>query len=108
MDSARFDEILDVSIDTCRNMLSSKADEYATEDRLHNFKVAGVLQKETPRQALAGMMSKHTVSVYDMCESADSFDMAIWDEKITDHLNYLFLLKAVVHEELLEAMVNNP
>ena len=107
MDTKRFDDILDEQIGACHSMLSGKAKEYATEDRLHNFKVAADLQKITVRQALAGMMAKHTVSVYDMCHGDKQFDMAIWDEKITDHLNYLFLLKAVVHEELEEALVND-
>ena len=106
MDTNSFNDILEEQIDTCRNMLIGKAKEYATNDRLHNFKVAADLQKITTRQALAGMMAKHTVSIYDMCHDDASFDMEIWDEKITDHLNYLLLLKAVVHEELLENMVN--
>ena len=50
--------------------------------------------------ALAGMMSKHVVSLYDMCYSTLlHFDMGQWDEKITDCINYLILLKALVKEE---------
>ena len=106
MDAKRFTEILDEQITTCRNMMVSKADEYATADRLHNFKVAADLQKITVRQALAGMMAKHTVSIYDMCRAHGSTDLVVWEEKITDHLNYLFLLKAVVLEEWAEAIDN--
>ena len=45
------------------------------------------------------MLAKHIVSLYDMCfdDSAD-YGMSTWDEKITDSLNYLFLLKAIVKE----------
>ena len=39
------------------------------------------------------------VSLYDMCfADGVSFDAGTWDEKITDSLNYLFLLKAIVKE----------
>lgn len=52
------------------------------------------------KAALAGMMSKHVVSLYDMCYSTLlHFDMEQWDEKITDCINYLILLKALVKEE---------
>ena len=50
--------------------------------------------------ALAGMMSKHVVSLYDMCYSSLlQFDLEQWDEKITDCINYLILLKALIKEE---------
>ncbi len=43
------------------------------------------------------MLAKHIVSLYDMCfADGVSFDAGTWDEKITDSLNYLFLLKAIV------------
>ncbi|MCG5033267.1 hypothetical protein L0P48_06525 [Blautia massiliensis] len=45
------------------------------------------------------MLAKHIVSLYDMCFAENTcFDMSTWDEKITDSLNYLFLLKAIVKE----------
>ena len=77
-----------------------KAEEYATEDRLHNFKVAAALQGISTKQALAGMLAKHTVSIYDLCMSKENASQDMWDEKITDHINYLLLLKAVVSEDI--------
>ena len=57
------------------------------------------LQHCTPEQALAGMLAKHIVSLYDMCfDVGTHYDISTWDEKITDSLNYLFLLKAIVKE----------
>jgi hypothetical protein len=96
----RFNEILDKQLETIKVMLGHKAKEYATTDRLHNFKKAAALKGETPRQALMGMMVKHTVSVYDMGMSfSESYPPELWDEKITDHINYLILLRAIVAEE---------
>lgn len=77
----------------------NKAKEYATGgDRLHNFKVAAAVQGISPTAALAGMMAKHTVSVYDMVGSGEDYPMELWEEKIKDSINYLFLLWALLHE----------
>jgi hypothetical protein len=97
-----FDAIVKQQLDNCKKILLRKAQEYATEDRLHNFKVAAVVQDLRPQQALAGMMAKHTVSIYDMCACDVCYPIAVWDEKITDHINYLILLKALVMEYNLE------
>ena len=99
MDAQSFEHVLDEQINMCRDTLVVKAKEYATGDRLHNFKVVAALQGCTTRQAVAGLMAKHTVSIFDMCKDPAEFEMAFWEEKITDHLNYLFLLKAVLQED---------
>ena len=85
------------------DVLTAKAAEYATDDRLHNFKAAAALQRETPVKALGGMMVKHTVSVYDLIhdyEAGAEIPLELWQEKITDHINYCFLLWALVNEEI--------
>lgn len=99
MKSGEFEEVIDYILIKCRNLLNSKAAEYATEDRLHNFKVAAELQGVDPKQALAGMMAKRTVSVFDMCMSGDTYNSSLWDEKICDSINYLLLLRALVAEK---------
>ena len=96
-----FNSIIREQIERCENTLCKKAEEYATEDRLHNFKVAAELQDCLPTTALAGMMCKHTVSVYDMIrglESGEEYPLDMWDEKIGDSINYLLLLSALVRE----------
>lgn len=86
----------------CEEMLHMKKKEYTGdhEDRLSAFKIAASLQDCTPQRALVGMMAKHIVSSYDMCYAKNtSFTKELWDEKITDSLNYLFLLAAIIKEE---------
>lgn len=100
MNSETFNQHLqhmqEVSVETLLN----KAKEYATDgDRLHNFKVAADVQGISPTAALAGMMAKHTVSVYDMIGTGDVYPLELWEEKIKDSINYLFLLWALLHEE---------
>ncbi len=96
MKTERFEEVIANQIDICHEILNDKAKEYATHDRLHNFKVAAGLKGETIPKALAGMMAKHTISIYDMCNAYPKGDLAVWEEKITGHINYLLLLKAVL------------
>ena len=83
----------------CAETLQRKKKEYTgdSQDRLSAFKVAAAMQGCKPERALAGMMAKHIVSLYDMCYAdRETFDLNTWDEKITDSLNYLFLLKAII------------
>ena len=103
MKAERFNEVLEKTINMCTSTLGVKADEYATEDRLHNFKVAAELQNCTPITALAGMMAKHTVSVYDLIQRQEQgIDVSeeLWAEKIGDSINYLLLLSALIQEHL--------
>lgn len=102
MRTEQFEEVINNRIETCKSVLCSKAEEYATDDRLHNFKIAGELQKCTPVKALGGMMSKHTVSVYDLIEDYEqgkAISKEMWDEKIGDSINYLLLLTALLEDE---------
>lgn len=102
MQAEQFKNVINNRIETCKSVLCSKAEEYATDDRLHNFKVAGELQKCTPVKALGGMMSKHTVSVYDLIEGYEQgkeISPKMWSEKIGDSINYLLLLTALLEED---------
>lgn len=92
-----FQQIFDYQIDRVASVLVNKAREYADDvDRLANFKRAAELQNTTPIKALGGMMAKHTISVYDMIDSDKTYGIELWDEKITDHINYLILLRAAL------------
>ena len=100
--------VFDEQVKLCADTLQKKTKEYTGDDtdRLGAFKSAAALQHATPQRALAGMMAKHIISIYDMCFTdrktfeLKTFELAVWEEKITDSLNYLFLLKAVIKEEL--------
>lgn len=89
-----------IMIDSCMRVLKEKEERYYSidEDVLHNFRVAAGLQGCSLTQALEGMMTKHTVSVYDMINSGQSYAPAVWNEKIRDLINYLLLLRIAVKE----------
>lgn len=99
MNEQQFQKIFNDQISLCETTLLKKGSEYAYDtDRLHNFKVAAVLQGETQAQALGGMLSKHIVSIFDMIGDDELYSMEMWNEKIGDAINYLILLKAILIE----------
>jgi hypothetical protein len=101
MNHEEFTLIFEEQVNKCRETLITKAGEYADDDdRLHNFRVAAELVGTDLRSALGGMMVKHIVSIYDMIEDERCAPIEKWEEKVGDALNYLFLLMAVVKEEL--------
>lgn len=102
MNHEKFTAIVVNQLDACKDTLVDKAKEYAIgDDRLYQFKVAAALQSCTPVRALVGMMVKHTTCIYDLCAAHDKGNkssMVLWNEKITDQINYLLLLKATLCE----------
>jgi hypothetical protein len=100
-----FDGLVNQRLIKIRNILSSKAFEYAKDsDRFHNFNVAARIANTTPEKALKGMMLKHEVSVMDLIEWADScpekLTAEMIDEKIGDNINYLILLEGMLKKRL--------
>lgn len=94
MTQAEFDIIVEERIAKIRKILKSKGDEYATEDRMYNFKRTAQVLDCTPQRALLGFLAKHWVSVMDIIEGKS---LTI-DEKIGDCINYLILLEALLHD----------
>ena len=102
MNTPEFNALFEQTVEMCRETLCAKADEYAEgDDRLHNFHQAAHLQGGTAVSALGGMMSKHTVTVYDLIRreaKGQAVSAELWDEKTIDHINYLILLRGIVAE----------
>ena len=100
MTNEQFDTLVAVQFDRCAAILQNKSAEYASDaDRLHNFNAGAALTGQTPRQVLFGFMLKHIISVADMAVSNAAYTAPMWDEKLTDLINYCVLLRAVVAEE---------
>ena len=87
---------------TCAKLLDTKGEEYAPDadiDRLAHFKKAASIMGGSTKSALFGMLAKHIVSLSDMCTDGREYSAARWSEKITDSINYLLILGAMVKEE---------
>jgi hypothetical protein len=101
-----FNNLVEEQFGICRAILETKGKEYAPDeaDRLSAFKTASCVLHKTPIQALVGQMSKHTISLYELAEN-DNRDEELWLEKITDSMNYLLLLKALIQDTRPEAHI---
>lgn len=103
----QFEKVVEDRIAKCTQVLDLKAGEYATADRLHNFKVAAALQNIEPETALLGMWAKHIVSVVDIIYGIEHRgeipSKELLSEKITDVINYAYFLEAMIEERRGEA-----
>ena len=98
-----FNNIVTNQMKKCWETLFNKGNEYAMQcDRLSHFKKAGAVMDSTPKAALFGMLSKHLISLSDMCLDKRKHPNEVWSEKITDSINYLLILAAIVEEESIE------
>lgn len=96
----QFDRIVNEQINRCGDLLESKGKEYAPgADRLAAFKKAAALQNCTQLEAALGMLAKHLVSMTDMIQSHEHYTTSRWDEKITDTINYLLIMRAIIEED---------
>lgn len=103
MKSQDFDKIVEHRCQKIKSILASKAKEYATEDRLHNFKRAAVFMNKTPATVCWGFAMKHFTSVADIVDDVQSgkyIPMGLLEEKIGDSINYLILLEAILKEKM--------
>lgn len=105
MDQFTFERVIADQLSRSELLLASKGQEYAENanisskvDRLAHFKKAAALLGETPAQAAFGMLAKHLVAISDMIGAGKSYPLETWDEKITDSINYLLILRAIVEE----------
>ena len=98
----RFNEIVDNQMNHCAKVLAEKGKEYVfSADRLDHFKNSAEEQGISPKQALWGMTSKHLTSLGRMCKAENgNYSPEVWSEKITDSMNYMLLLLALVTEEV--------
>lgn len=99
MKTQDFNDLVDEQFNICKAILETKGKEYAPDegDRLSAFKTASSVLHCTPIQALGGQMSKHTISLFEMIEN-NCTDKDLWLEKLTDQINYLFLLKGLLYD----------
>lgn len=100
MDHDTFHHLIKARLTACEEVLTTKNSSYSTsDDALHNFHRAAQLQNCTPERALLGMWTKHLVSVIDIIDNLPTTpDEATLSEKITDSINYLLFLEALIRD----------
>lgn len=101
MTNEKFSEIEDAWYKFQHSVLGVKAGEYATEDRLHNFKAISDLTrgKVTPLQVAMILRGKQVISLYDKVFGDEPVSEEFFNEKAGDDANYIVLAKALHTEE---------
>ncbi len=102
MTQEEFNVVFELQMRKCADILAHKKKEYTGDniDRLSAFKIAAALQNCDPKSS-TGRYDVETcrIPLRYVLFTLLHFDMEQWDEKITDCINYLILLKALVKEE---------
>lgn len=104
MTEKKFDEFMEFVIDKyIKEVMCKKSAEYARgNDKLYNFKRAAQMSGKTPLECLRGMKLKHDVSIDDMLNddvNGEEYTQERWQEKLSDDINYLFLMWARLFEK---------
>ncbi len=96
-----FNAVINERLKSIKDILARKGKEYATEDRLHNFRRASAFMNKTLETVCWGFAMKHITSIADMVDDIEKGEMPSLDfsnEKIGDAINYLILLEAIIDE----------
>ena len=111
MTKEEFEQVFKEELQLVTKVLIKKRSEYTPEastmDCLKNFKNGSSLIG-SPELCLCSYMLKHLVSIFDMSKLPDNYELPVWTEKITDCINYLFLLKALVVERNNNGTIKQP
>lgn len=105
MNHADFDRLVEYVVEErIKGVMCVKSAEYARgDDKLHNFKRAAWVSGKNPLVCLQGMKLKHDVSILDMLDdeegTLDKYTREKWEEKISDDINYLILMLALLYEK---------
>ena len=115
MTTEDFNKLVDEACADIKLILTKKGKEYSPDlDRLSNFKDAAAMNKTVPEYVLWGFVTKHIVALRDFIDELNLTNQLMkhhpeitskreitkeqWLEKITDIINYLVLLRALLKE----------
>lgn len=105
MNQEHFNSLVKNVLEICSNKMISKGEEYSLDiDRLSAFKNASLYLSESPISVLLNYRAKHEMSIIDICnkmtrgQSYQKVSKDLLYEKVTDNINYLILLLALVQD----------
>lgn len=104
MNSEVFNQLIEEQLNRCKKLLTVKNDEYAQKtDRLSNFRQPSSLLGMCPAEVAFCYDTKHIASIQKIVHEISEGKLPtkeLWEEKITDYLNYGLLMNACVMEAL--------
>ena len=104
MNTETFNKLIEKQIERCKEVLCKKNSEYAKDtDKLSNFRQPSSLMGMSPAEVAFCYDSKHIASIQKIVHEISQGKVPtreLWEEKITDYLNYGFLMDACVREAI--------
>ena len=101
MNGQEFDNWLDVQLTNTKEVLGTKAGEYASKnDRFYNFTEGAKRLGINPTFYAFALAQKHDTCVKDLIMGVTPVTHAALNEKFGDLINYLFLIKAMMHDKI--------
>lgn len=98
--SKDFDEVIQQTLDRCKELLIIKGKEYRrNNDPFHNFNEGSKISGLIPEKVLDGFLLKHEISINDMTNDIEKGILPIEDkvnEKFDDNIIYLLIKKAMI------------
>jgi len=102
MELPAFKEFLERAWELRKKIMFMKNDEYVRGgDRLSNFKVQATFRHRTPESMCYDQSMKHEACISDMINDLEKgihHPLVVWEEKVGDKINFLFILLAQLHE----------
>jgi len=104
MTEERFDEVVDVFLNSIRETLIVKGKEYRRNGNVfHNFDEGSKRSGLIREKVLDGFLLKHEISISDITNDLESGKLpskAMLDEKFGDNIIYLILKKASIIDKI--------
>ena len=96
-----FENLINYRFEKCRSVLLRKKEEYAEDDdMLRNFNNAACTLEMEPEQVAFMYMMKHFQSIKDLLFGKKKLTNDLWEEKITDLINYLLIIDSIIRIKL--------
>lgn len=100
MTREEYNKLIEAQLKRVKETLIKKSKEYSTDNLpLHNFHQSAKILRVSPKESAFAFMVKHLTSITDMLQSDTDYPMELWEEKLGDAKNYLFLIECLVQEE---------
>lgn len=92
-------KVFDDTVDQMREIMLTKGDDYANDDRLSNFKKVAFMTNSTPEKAVLNLIATKVARLSELLEGKTPKNESV-EDSILDLANYTLLLKMVRHENL--------
>jgi hypothetical protein len=101
MDKKKLLKHIEHRINKCKDVLSYKNSEYASQqDVMSNFRNAANFLGTTPEKVAFCYMMKHFESIKSILYDNKPVTRKLYEEKMTDLINYLLLIDAMMMDKL--------